>query len=118
MMDNMGGGVRNGILNLKLSTQEELYSSYMPFVTNGGLFIPTRHSYLLGDEVFVLLQLIDEPEKIPITGKVVWITPKGAGGSRKQGIGIQLGETNIDLLGKIETYLAGMLSGTDQTNTM
>ena len=118
MMDAMGGGVRNGILNLKLATQEELYASYMPFVHNGGLFIPTRHSYLLGDEVFVLLQLIDEPEKIPITGKVIWISPKGLGGSRKQGIGIQLSDANIDLLGKIEAYLAGLLNSEDHTHTM
>ncbi len=118
MMDGMGGGVRNGILNLKLGTQEELYASYMPFVVNGGLFVPTRHNYLLGDEVFILLQLLDEPEKIPITGKVVWLTPKGLGGNRRQGIGIQLSEANIDLLGKIEAYLAGLLTSADPTHTM
>jgi type IV pilus assembly protein PilZ len=47
----------------------------MPFVRNGGLFIPTAKSYKLGDEVFMLLNLMDEPEKIPVAGKVVCITP-------------------------------------------
>ncbi|WIO75481.1 PilZ domain-containing protein [Porticoccaceae bacterium LTM1] len=117
-VDSLGGGVRNGILNLKLMTEDELYQSYMPFVVNGGLFIPTRQSYLLGDEVFVLLQLMDEPEKIPITGKVVWVTPKETAGSRRQGIGIQLGEANSDLVGKIEAYLAGMIQSGDRTHTM
>jgi len=27
----------------------------MPFVTNGGLFIPTNSNYRIGDEVFMLL---------------------------------------------------------------
>ena len=118
MMDALGGGVRNGILNLKLATQKALHASYMPFISNGGLFVPSKQEYLLGDEVFVLLQLPDEPEKIPITGKVVWMSPKGLGGQRKQGIGIQLGESNSELMGKIEAYLAGLLQGSEQTHTM
>ena len=117
-MDALGGGVRNGILNLKLATQEDLYASYMPFISNGGLFVPNKQEYLLGDEVFVLLQLMDEPEKIPITGKVVWMSPKGLGGQRKQGIGIQLDEGNVELLSKIEAYLAGLLEGAEHTHTM
>lgn len=57
------GSVRSGILSLALKDVESLYASYMPFVKNGGLFVPTRKDYLLGDEVFVLLELMDEPEK-------------------------------------------------------
>ena len=30
--------------------------------------------YRLGDEVFMLLNLMDEAEKLPVAGKVVWIT--------------------------------------------
>ena len=75
-------GPRNGILSLTIKDKSVLYAAYMPFVRNGGLFIPTAKSYKLGDEVFMLLNLMDEPEKIPVAGKVVWITPKGAQGSR------------------------------------
>jgi len=32
----------------------------MPFVKNGGLFIPTNSNYRLGDEVFMLLNLMGE----------------------------------------------------------
>lgn len=117
-MDALSGGVRNGILNLKLATQEDLYASYMPFIANGGLFVPSKQEYLIGDEVFVLLQLLDEPDKIPFTGKVVWMSPKGLGGCRKQGIGIQLDESNIELLKKIEASLGGLLQGDGQTHTM
>ena len=61
----------------------------MPFLSNGGLFVPTNKAYDIGDEVFMLLTLMDEPEKIPIAGKVVWVTPRGAQGNRTAGIGVQ-----------------------------
>ncbi|QVM87777.1 PilZ domain-containing protein [Pseudomonas lalucatii] len=69
-------GPRNGILSLTIKDKSVLYAAYMPFIKNGGLFIPTNKSYKLGDEVFMLLNLMDEPEKIPVAGKVVWITPR------------------------------------------
>ena len=118
IMEALGGGIRNGILNLKLTSLEALYVSYMPFITNGGLFVPCKNEYSLGDEVFLLLDLMEEPDKIPITGTVVWVTPKGLGGHRKQGVGIQLNEANMDVIGKIEAYLAGMIQSDDHTYTM
>ena len=57
---------RKGILSLKISDQNMLYHSYMPFLKNGGLFIPTNKDYQMGEEVFILLSLMDEPEKIPV----------------------------------------------------
>lgn len=71
-------GARNGILSLTIKDKAVLYAAYMPFIRNGGLFIPTSKTYRLGDEVFMLLSLMDEPEKIPVAGKVVWVTPRGA----------------------------------------
>jgi type IV pilus assembly protein PilZ len=112
------GGVRNGILSLTIKDKAVLYAAYMPFVNNGGLFIPTSKSYKLGDEVFMLLSLMDEPEKIPVAGKVVWITPKGAQGNKAAGIGVQFTDANNVASGKIETYLAGMLGSDKPTHTM
>jgi len=62
---------RNGILSLTIKDKAVLYSAYMPFLDNGGLFVPTNKTYEIGDEVFMLLTLMDETEKIPISGKVV-----------------------------------------------
>lgn len=112
------GGVRNGILSLTIKDKAVLYAAYMPFVNNGGLFIPTSKSYKLGDEVFMLLSLMDESEKIPVAGKVVWITPKGAQGNKAAGIGVQFTDANNVASGKIETYLAGMLGSDKPTHTM
>ncbi|MDZ7923438.1 MAG: PilZ domain-containing protein [Marinagarivorans sp.] len=112
------GGARNGILSLTIRDKAVLYAAYMPFIKNGGLFIPTNKIYGLGDEVFMLLNLMDEAEKIPVAGKVVWITPKGAQGNRAAGIGVQFDSDDDVANRKIETYLAGSLTSDRPTHTM
>jgi type IV pilus assembly protein PilZ len=111
-------GARNGIISLSIKDTAVLYAAYMPFVKNGGLFVPTAKQYKIGDEVFMLLSLMDEPEKIPCAGKVVWITPTGAQAGRAAGIGVQFAEQNPGLNNKIETYLAGAMSSGRPTQTM
>jgi type IV pilus assembly protein PilZ len=118
MQQAIGGGARNGILSLTIKDKNVLYAAYMPFVKNGGMFIPTNKSYKLGDEVFMLLSLMDEAEKIPVAGKVVWVTPRGAQGNRAAGIGVQFSDQDNTAINKIETYLAGMLGSDKPTHTM
>ena len=108
----------HGILSLAIETTEDLYKSYMPYVKNGGLFIPTTRTYQLGEEVFMLLSLIEEDDKIPVTGKVIWVTPRAAQGGRIPGIGIQLSQDDATLVSKIETYVAAQLNSGRRTNTM
>lgn len=118
-MANLPSGGRQGILSLTIRDKSALYAAYMPFVKNGGLFIPTSKTYHLGDEVFMLLTLMDEKEKLPVAGKIVWITPKGAQGNRAAGIGVQFSEQDGgSARNKIETYLAGALKSDRQTHTM
>jgi len=40
-----------GLLTLTIKDKSALYLAYMPFVTNGGMFVPTNSSYKLGDEM-------------------------------------------------------------------
>lgn len=117
-MKGLGGAARNGILSLTIRDKAVLYAAYIPFVDHGGLFIPTNKQYSLGDEVFMLLSLMDEPEKIPVAGKVVWITPRGAQGNRAAGIGVQFSGEDDIASKKIETYLAGSLDSDRPTHTM
>jgi len=111
---------RQGILSLTIKDKGALYAAYMPFVKNGGLFIPTNKDYKLGDEIFMLLKLMDESEKLPIVGKVIWITPKGAQGNRVAGIGVQFtgDQDGENARKKIETYLGGALKSDRPTHTM
>ena len=115
-MSQQGG--RNGILSLTIKDKAVLYSAYMPYLKHGGLFVPTNKPYKIGDEVFMLLNLMDEADKIPIAGKVVWITPKGAQGNRTAGIGVQFSEEDAAANSKIENHLAGSLTSDRPTHTM
>ncbi len=110
---------RQGILSLTIKDKNALYAAYMQFVKNGGLFIPTNKKYKLGDEVFMLLTLMEETERIPVAGKIIWITPIGAEGNRAAGIGVQFSEQDDGMArNKIETYLAGALKSDRPTHTM
>jgi type IV pilus assembly protein PilZ len=111
---------RQGILSLTIKDKGALYAAYMPFVKNGGLFIPTNKDYKLGDGVFMLLKLMEETEKLPIVGKVIWMTPKGAQGNRVAGIGVQFAadQDGTNARKKIETYLGGALKSDRPTHTM
>lgn len=119
-MSATGGGARQGILTLAVKDKASLYSAYMPFLKSGGIFVPTPKRYFLGDEVFLLLTLPESTERLPVAGKVVWVTPAGAQGSRPAGIGVQFPETpeGEAIKGQIEALLAGMLSSDRTTHTM
>ena len=100
------GANKPGLLTLTIKDKSALYLAYMPFVKNGGLFIPTNSNYRLGDEVFMLLNLMGEDEKLPVAGRVIWLTPKGAQGKRTAGIGVQFSDQDRgQTQKKIETYL-------------
>jgi len=110
---------RGGILSLTIRDKNALYAAYMPFVQNGGLFIPTSKSYQLGDDVFILLNLMDEPERIPVAGKVIWVTPRNSEGYRSTGIGVQFSDKDNGVTrNRIENYLAGTLESDRTTHTM
>ena len=84
--------MKNSVLSLTIKDKSALYAAYMPFLENGGLFIPTKKLFSLGDEVFMLLTLTDSKEKLPLAGKVVWITPAGAQGNKTEGVGVEFNE--------------------------
>ncbi len=113
------GGKRPGVLSLSIKDKNALYAAYMPYIKGGGIFVPSSRPYKLGDEVFMLLTLMDSKEKIPVAGHVVWITPPGAQGSRAAGVGIQFSEKDSGVArNKIETILAGHLQSERPTHTM
>lgn len=114
---SLGGQQR--ILSFSIKDKSALYMSFMPYIKNGGLFIPTTKNYQLGDEIFLLLQLMDETDRIPVAGKVVWVTPPGAEGNRSIGVGVQFSDQDKGgARRKIEAYLAGALNSERPTHTM
>ncbi|MEN8710577.1 MAG: PilZ domain-containing protein [Arenicellales bacterium] len=110
---------RPGVLSLTIKDKNALYSAYMPFIKNGGLFIPTTRHYKLGEEVFMLLNLFSSTDKIPVAGRVVWITPQGAQGQKHAGVGIQFNQKDSGpARNKIETLLGGALKSSRPTHTL
>jgi type IV pilus assembly protein PilZ len=110
---------RPGVLSLTIKDKNALYAAYMPFLKGGGIFVPSSRPYRLGEEVFMLLSLMESKEKIPVAGHVVWITPKGAQGGRTAGIGVQFSEKDSGLArNKIESALGGALNSDRPTHTM
>lgn len=111
---------RPGVLSLNIKEKAALYAAYMPQIRGGGLFIPTNKAYRLGDEIYMLLTLMDDPIKIPVAGHVVWITPAGAQGNRTQGIGVKFSEDESGASAriKIESLLAGLLQANRPTHTL
>ena len=116
--ENESRPVRHGILSLSIKDRSVLHAAFMPFLKNGGLFIPTTRTYELGNEVFMLLKLMEESERIPVAGTVVWITPSLAQSNRAAGIGIHFKDADVRLRQKIENMLAGKVHPDKATHTL
>ena len=92
----------------------------MPFLINGGIFVPGQREGELGDEVFLLLSLPDDEHRYPVAGKVGWITPANASGGRTQGVGVRFpGDDKSRMLkNKIEEILGSHLASDRPTQTL
>lgn len=108
-----------GVLSLAIKEKAALYAAYMPYVKGGGLFIPTNKPFKIGEEVFMLLSLIDDPMKLKVVGQVVWVTPT-THGNRPQGVGVQFSEKDggLEARNKIEGLLGVALKSSRPTHTM
>jgi len=113
MIPGKGG---QGVLSLTIKDKNSLYAAYMPFLKEGGLFIPTNKEYGLGDEVFMLITLEEQKDRLPVPGKVVWLSPKGGGG-KPAGIGVQFTDGG-NAAAKIENLLPGAQNNPRPTHTM
>ncbi len=107
-----------GIIQANIPDVETLFASYMPYVVGGGLFVPSKQAVKIGDEVFVLTTLPEQSQKVPLTGKVIWISQK-QNGIKPQGFGIQLaGEKGIYFKSEAERMLAGLKTEGRRSYTM
>ncbi|HUI98827.1 MAG TPA: PilZ domain-containing protein [Usitatibacter sp.] len=111
---------RPGVFTLVIRSKSALYAAWIPLLKHGGIFLPSNRSHSLGEEVLILLTLLDDPNKIPLQGNVAWINPAHSAGNRPQGIGVQLhdGEVARELRKKVEGLLAGALQSSRPTHTI
>ena len=111
---------RPSMLSLNIKEKSALYAAFMPHLRNGGIFIPTSRNYRLGDQVYMLLSLMDDPAKLPVAGTVAWVTPPGAQGNKQQGIGVQFSadESGQSARRKIENLRGNALGSARPTHTL
>ena len=111
---------RPGVFNLVIRSKAALYAAWIPLLKGGGIFVPSNRAHTLGEEVLILLSLLDDPNRIPLQGVVAWINPAHAAGNRPQGIGVQLqdSEAGRELRKKVEGLLAGALQSARPTHTI
>ena len=111
---------RPSVLSLAIKEKAALYAAYMPFLKNGGMFVPTARPYKIGDEIYLILALMEDVNKYPIAGKVAWITPAGANNNKAQGIGVHFpdDETGQRAKARIEEILGAALRSSRATHTL
>ena len=111
---------RPSVLQLRFREVGALYAAYMPILANGGIFVPTVRKYELGDDVYLLLSLPDDPQRYPVAGKVAWMTPANAPGGRTQGVGVGFpnDEKTRLLKLKIEELLGTQMQSAKPTQTI
>lgn len=113
-------GARPSVIQLVFREKAALYAAYMPMLADGGLFVPTVRDYRLGEDIYLLLSLPDDPQRYPVAGKVAWITPANASGGRTQGVGVRFptDEKSRLLKLKIEEALGTQISSSKPTQTV
>jgi type IV pilus assembly protein PilZ len=111
-------GRASSLLSLSIRDRAALSSAYMPFIEGGGLFVPTPRAAEIGDDVYLIMTLPDDPTRHALPGRVVWITPSGSG-SRQQGLGIQFAKTEAgeQIRLQIESMIAAMPRSSGPTHT-
>jgi type IV pilus assembly protein PilZ len=113
-------GGRPSVIQLVFREKGALYAAYMPLLTDGGLFVPTTREYRLGEDIYLLLSLPEDPQRFPVAGKVAWITPANASGGRTQGVGVRFpnDEKSRNLKIRIEELLGTSIASAKPTQTL
>jgi type IV pilus assembly protein PilZ len=111
---------RPSVIQLVFREKGALYAAYIPLLMDGGLFVPTTREYKIGEDIYLLLSLPDDPQRYPVAGKVAWITPANASGGRTQGVGVRFpnDEKTRLLKNKIEELLGTQLQSAKPTQTI
>jgi type IV pilus assembly protein PilZ len=112
--------VKKKVLSVTINNKAVLYAAFMPFLKHGGLFIPTSKYFAMGEEIVLVVTLIESDLKYTVNSKVVWVTPTDSQSNKAGGIGLEFGEDQEGehLRKRIEEILGLMLQSKDATHTM
>ncbi len=110
---------RPNVLSLSIKDQAGLYAAYMPFLARGGIFVPSNRPFRLGEQVFLVLSLLDRPQKYQVAGHVAWITPPGTP-MKTPGVGVHFpdDDNGRNLRRAVEEILGKQLESGRPTQTL
>jgi type IV pilus assembly protein PilZ len=80
---------RSGLIQLNFKEKGALYAAYISFFEDGGIFFSTNRDYKLGEDVYLLMTLPDDPQRYTVHCRVAWLTPPNAPGGRTPGVGVR-----------------------------
>lgn len=107
------------IVPLRFKNANQLYKSYMPWLKNGGLFVPTNKRFEMGQEVLLMVVLPETNDKLPAAGVVAWACPKDVTGHNKPGVGVEfIDEEGVALRLRIEGMLIEQMKTKAPTYTL
>ena len=96
-------------LSMAIAEKAALHACYMPFIKDGGIFVPTTDKFALHDEIILHLRLVEDGKKLLIPGRVVWISPGVGQRGNSPGVGLQFtGEHRFRVKQFIEDLLGDM----------
>ncbi|MGB5598973.1 PilZ domain-containing protein [Thiothrix litoralis] len=97
-------------LSMAIAEKSALHACYMPFIKDGGMFVPTTDKFTLHDDIILHLRLVEDGKKLLIPGRVVWIAPGVGQRGTSPGIGLQFtGEHRFRVKQFIEEMLGDLL---------
>lgn len=98
-------------ISLKVADINVLYMAYMPYLSDGGIFIPTKNTFSPGDVIRLHVSLPEEVETFNVRSKVVWITPSANQSNKAMGVGVMFHKKEGQRLKhKIETLIAPLVN--------
>lgn len=112
--------IKPEVLHAEIRDKEALYASYMPFIKDGGIFLPTEVAYDLNDDVFVILKLPFDKAVFKFMSKVVWINPTSTNKNKPTGVGLRVDIKNggAQFMSKIESIVGVMTNSARPTFTI
>ncbi|ASK26787.1 PilZ domain-containing protein [Neisseria chenwenguii] len=107
------------MMSLQLKEKVMLYNCYMPFLENGGLFVPSEDVFSLGDEILLAVEIGNHAKRFLPT-KVAFINPARTSAHRPKGVGLAFTDLDICIQTKnlIEAELGNHLRDERATFTL
>ena len=103
---------------LEYENEADLYQSYMPFFTQGGLFFRTDELYEMGTELTLHIILPHSIAPSCVKSCVSWITPYGAQNGNDMGVGVSFTEDLDNINHQIQECISRLLATQTPTLSM